>query len=188
MPFTLLASLLSGLPGAIGSYFQKQRDLGMAEIDLKQAELDAKIEIAKVETTAELDIRTEELRATSSGFKQTVFWFFSSIVVYSILLPSHAQILWNNLGIVPEWFRTMYAAMVCAIWGIPIASKFVSNIFSGIGGAMSSSRDHEINKIHALNESILAEDLRKTIFKNGMSQTQWNAIVQAYNDANGSNV
>lgn len=179
MWFTIISSLLSALPGTFGEYFSKQKELGLAQVELQKAQLQAQITIAQAQATAETDFRTAELGATSPKFKQSVFYFFSGIILYSVFFPSHAASLWSNLNTVPQWFETIYVAMVCAIWGIPVAKEWIGGVFSGLGSYVSGRREYKLEKLKAINEAKVFASLRKSIFTKGLTAQQVNDVQAA---------
>lgn len=124
----------------IGDWFKSKADLARAAQDLEMQKLIAEQEALK----ADYQLRTATVQATSSVFKERMFWFLSLPIIYSIAYPSGAHVLWDNLGGIPEWYRTLYATIVLTIWGIPVASGWISNIFSGVTGYLSDRRQDKI--------------------------------------------
>jgi len=182
-----LIPLLSGIfgeNGPIGQYFKTKAAQVQAEQDYKLAVLKANTEAAIQASIADTTQRSNYLGATSQGFRQGTFYWVSAIILYSIIFPSKADDLWRNFGLIPQWVQYVYVAMLSVTWGLPIAKENIGLMFSSIGKGLEARREYKIEKIKAINEEVLATELRRTIFKNGMTPEQWEAIRNAADKAN----
>lgn len=152
MIWTTVFSLLSGLPGILGDYFKRKQEIEKTRIDASlQVQLaNAQLQSQMAESEANLQITA--LNSTSSLFKEKTFWFLSIPMVVSIILPGYAETMWNNLNIVPEFYKTLYCGMVCAIWGLPRAMEWLDR-------SVDSRRAYKLAKI---DRKSYYEALRKT--------------------------
>jgi len=177
-----LIPLLSGIfgeKGPIGQYFKTKAAQVQAEQDYKLAVLKANTEAAIQASKSDTTQRSNYLGATSQGFRQGTFYWVSAIILYSIIFPSKAEALWFNFEAIPQWVQYIYLGMLSVTWGLPIAKENIGLMFSSIGRGMAARRDFKLEKIKAINEEVLATELRRTLFKNGMTQEQWEAIRNA---------
>ena len=182
-----LIPLLSGIfgeKGPIGQYFKTKAAQVQVEQEYKLAVLKANTEVAIQSSISDTTQRSNYLGATSQGFRQGTFYWVSAIILYSIIFPSKAEDLWHNFGLIPQWVQYVYVAMLSVTWGLPIAKENIGLMFSSIGKGLESRREYKIEKIKALNEEMLANELRRTLFKNGMTQEQWEAVRNAAYKAN----
>ncbi len=141
---TLLFGLLGKLPGVFGDYFSKQADLANANIELQKEIVKAQIIQAGEMARAQLEYQTAALHATMPLFKQHMFWFLSVPILITMFMPTYAAVLWANVRLIPEFYWTLYSAVVLTIWGIPVASNLVSSVFSGFSSYTADKRADKI--------------------------------------------
>jgi hypothetical protein len=175
----LLGPLLSGLLTPIQNYFSYKQELSKASQELKLAQIAADKEVIISGNKADTDQRSLYINSISQSFRQGTFYWFSAIILYSIIFPSKAQALWNNFELIPQWVQYIYMAMLSVTWGLPIAKENIGLLFSSIGTAVAGRREFKIQKLQVINEAKVAEKLRETIFKAGMTQSQWEAVQDA---------
>ena len=140
----LLFSLLGKIPGVFGDYFKKQADIANADLEYKKQLVQAQILMAGEAAKAQLEYQTAALNATTPLFKQRIFWFLSIPIVLTMFMPQYAIVLWANIRLIPEFYWTLYSAMVLTIWGIPVASNMISRIFSGFTSYSAEKRADKI--------------------------------------------
>lgn len=141
--FSILAGMFSK-GGAFSTFFSKQADIANASIDLQKEIVKAQVLQAEAMAKAQLEYQAAALNATMPLFKQHMFWFLSIPVIYTVVWPSHARVLWDNFRLIPDFYWSLYSAIVLTIWGIPVASNLVSTIFSGFTSASSAKRQDNI--------------------------------------------
>ena len=178
-----LLSSLFGENGPIGSYLKTQaaKVQAQAELDL-QVEKD-KLALSTAMAQAQVESEANKLNATSQGFKAFSYALLTFPIIVVCLLPNVGKDIFANLSLIPSWYAQLYVAISGVIWGLPIASSAVNGIFSSVQQAWIDRQPHQIAKIKAVNENILAEQLRQNLFKNGMTQAQWDAILNAANSS-----
>lgn len=153
-----ILGLLGKIPGVVGTYFEKQADIANANIELQKAIVKAQILEASQMARAQLQYQTAALNATMPLFKQQLFWFLSIPVFITMFMPNYAQVLWANVRLIPEFYWTLYSAVVLTIWGIPIASNIVSGVFNGF---TSFAADRRADKIQM--ESVSSTQYKKAL-------------------------
>ncbi len=171
-----LVPLLSGITQPLKDWFGYKQKEADTKQQLALATLQAQAEQAKASMESDTAQLQSRLAATTSQFKEHTFYFLLIPLLFSILLPSKAAVMWHNFDVIPEWFRTLFGAVYLTIWGIPVASSYIGGIFKGMGGALSGAlsdhRDYKIDKIKAINEAKVFESLRKSIFTKGLTEAQ----------------
>lgn len=174
----LIANIF-GEKGPLGQYFKAKSDIALAtqqaQLEVKKAELTMATEVAK----ANVEQSKNQLAATSQGFKVFSYAILTLPVIIVCIYPALGKDIFANLSLIPSWYAQLYVAVVGVIWGLPIASSAVSGIFSAVQQSWLERQPVKIEKLKALNEAKLADALRKSLFKNGMTQEQWNAILNA---------
>lgn len=174
----LISSFL-GEKGPLGQYFKTKSDIALATqqsvLEVKRAELTMATEVAK----ANVEQSKNQLAATTSGFKVFSYAILTLPVIIVCVAPSLGKDIFANLSLIPSWYAQLYVAVVGVIWGLPIASSAVSGIFTAVQQSWVERQPLKIEKLKALNEAKLADALRKSLFKNGMTQEQWDAILNA---------
>lgn len=178
-----LVSSLFGENGPLGQYFKTKAQIvqatQQAQLEVKKAEITMATEVAK----ANVEQSKNQLAATSQGFKVFSYAILTLPVIIVCILPAVGKDIFANLALIPSWYAQLYVAVVGVIWGLPIASSAVSGIFSAVQQSWVERQPLKIEKIKALNEKVLADQLRKNLFKNGMTQEQWLAILSATKSA-----
>ncbi len=181
--WAILGTIFSGLTGPIGEYFKAKAQIAAAEnqtkLEVKRAELTMATEIAK----ANVEQSKAQLAATSQAFKAFSYTFLTLPIIIVCIAPALGKEIFANLGLIPVWYSQLYVAVVGVIWGLPIASSAVSGIFNSINQSWLDKQPIKIEKIKAVNEQILANELRKHLFTKGMTQEQWIAILNATKSA-----
>lgn len=180
---TALLPLLGGITQPLKDYFNYKQELQKKEQDYKLALLQSQVDMAKSQNIADSEDLKNRLSATSQAFKQGTFYPLWAIVLFSVLVPSKAELMWHNFGLMPDWFQWLFLSVYSAIWGLPI----MKNGYGAITDLLQSRRDFKLQKetirTASINETKLADALRKTIFTKGMTQEQWDAIKQAANNS-----
>jgi hypothetical protein len=176
-----LLTQLFGESGPFGQYLKNKADQSQAQENYKLAVLKADTDAVISGNQATTDQTRDKLNATTQQFKQGTFYFLVLPIFLSVcpLTKDFAINMWHNFELIPDWYRTLFGAIYCTIWGIPLAAGYIGGIFNGIGGVIQNSQNFRLEKAKALNEQVLASELRKTLFKNGMTQEQWDAILNA---------
>lgn len=190
MWFTALIPLLSGIfgeKGAIGQYLKNKADTILAKQTLDtQIERD-KLQFSRDLAQAAVESEKNKLAATGQGFKFVSFILITLPIVITCLFPEYGRRIFENLALIPVGFMQLWAAVVGVIWGLPIAANTMSAIFASIQEGWNARNQGKIEKIQAMatvvNETVLADSLRKTLFKEGMTQQQWDSISSAVRDA-----
>jgi len=174
-----LLSAFFGENGPLGMYLKTKAQQVQAAAELAlQVEKD-KLTLSTVMAQAEVQSTQIKLAATSQGFKTFSYCLLTLPILIVCIYPEGGKAVFTNLSLIPSWYAQLYVAVVGVIWGLPIASSAVSGIFSAVQQAWLERQPIKIDKIKALNEKVLADQLRKTLFTQGMTQPQWEAILNA---------
>lgn len=181
----LLSSLI-GENGPIGQFFKTKAETVKAKADFDLQVEKARIEYASKMAEAAVQQQANQLAATSQGFKFVSYALLTAPIILVTIAPVWGKDVFNNLGLIPSWYAQLYVAVVAVIWGLPVASNVVGNIFSGIQNAWADRQDKKIEKIQVMGEAqqIGKESAKKEIFDtikkavnlNGYNQSQVDAI------------
>lgn len=162
----LIAQLL-GEKGPLGQYFKTKADAVIAENNYKLKALEAQSQRDTAEFVADTTQRANYLEATSRGFRQGIFYWFSAIILFSILCPDRAEAMWANFDRIPQWIQYAYLGMICVAWGLPTAKEHVGLMFASIGRGLAASREYKLQKI---NRKAVFNALKAKWFPKGMNQ------------------
>lgn len=176
MWFAALIPLLSGIfgeKGPIGQYFKVKSAQVQAEQDYRLAVLKSNTEAVISGNQATTDQTRDKLNATTQSFKQGTFYFLVIPILLTIcpLTKNFAETMWHNFDLIPVWYRTLFGAIYCTIWGIPLAAGYVGGIFSGIGNVIERRQQVSLEKAR-INRKVVMDDIREGLFPKGMSQAQ----------------
>lgn len=172
------APLLAGITQPLKDWFGYKVEAVKAEQDLKLATIKAQADQVTAQLQSDASQLSVRLGSTSGDFKQNTFWLLCVPIGFSLLLPSKAEVMWHNFSLIPEFFQWLFLSVYSSIWGIPIAKSG----YGAITDLLQSKREFAVQKIQVLNEAAVAASLRKTIFKQGMTQEQWDNILSAIKD------
>jgi hypothetical protein len=136
-----ILSQIFGENGPIGTYFKSKMLEQQAQSEFKLAALKAQSEQITQERISETANLQTRLNSTTMEFKQGTYVFVSSIIVFSIVLPHHAALMWANFNLIPAWFSDLFKVMTLAIWGIPVAAPIIGGMFTGISQAVEARRE-----------------------------------------------
>lgn len=159
MIFTILASLLSGLPGMIGEYFKKKGEIEQASIDLQRQIVEAQSQLAMELAKADLQMRTAALQATGSKFKYFTFVMWFGPFVLGIVSPELSKQIFQNLAEMPDWYVQSCMTIMFTIWGISVSAPVVANIFNGLNTYLGERRGYKLQKV-ALDKKAYFDALR----------------------------
>lgn len=151
MPWTLLFSFLSAIPGAFGKYFDNKTQI---ELQRQQNILALEQERSKLVAQgiiAQSDLGQEQIRATSTWFKQTCFLLLLAPIVITCFDDAWGSRIFNSLNIVPEWYIAIVSTLYFAIWGIN-SDKVASLV--------QSRREFKLEKLR-INRQAYWDDRRK---------------------------
>lgn len=160
MPWTLLFSLFTGIPGIVGDYFKKKQEIEETKLNVELALQQANIDLAKETAKAQMQLATTMVGATSPKFKYLTFIMWFGPFVLGVLWPKMASEVFANLGNMPEWYVQSCMLIMFTVWGISVASPVVNSIFSGLGNFMQSGRDYKLEKAK-INREAYYNALRK---------------------------
>lgn len=167
-----LTPLLSGIFQPIKDYFAYKQQISQANRDLQLAQIIADKEAIISGNTADTDQRGAYLGSVTRSFRQGTFIFFMVPFMLSMFFPEYAAAMWANFDKIPPEFKQLFFLIYGVIWGLPIAKEHVGLLLSAVGRGLNARREYKI----ALNETKVAASLRQTLFKQGMTQAQWEAI------------
>lgn len=171
----LISSLISGAFQPIKDYFSYKSQTATLNQQLELAKITAEKDAIVSGNAAAMDMLRTRLNSTSSAFKQNTFWLLCIPLMLSILFPKVASTMWHNFDSIPHWFQWIFIAVYSSIWGLPIARGGYGTIVD----LLNNKTERQVIKIKALNEKAMADSLRNSVFKNTLTQDQWNAIVDA---------
>ncbi len=171
----LLAPLFSGLMQPIKDYLNYKNQELSANRDLKLAQINADKEAIIAQTQSDTTQRANYLGATSTSFRQGTFYWMSAIILYSIVCPDQAEVLWHNFRIIPHWVVYIYVAMLSVTWGLPVAKENIGLMFSSIGRGLAASREFKLAKAQ-INHKVVIDALKKAWFPKGMNQAEVNLV------------
>ena len=180
----LLSPLLSGIfgeNGPVGQYFKTKAAQVQAEQEYRLAVLKSNTDSVISGNQATTDQTRDKLNATTQQFKQSTFYLLLLPMAYSVILPAHAQVLWTNFESIPVWYRTLFGAVYCTIWGIPLAAGYLGGIFSGIGGVIQNSQNFRLEKARINRDAVFAK-VKSEWYPKGMNQTEVNELNDALDE------
>ncbi len=181
--WAMLFPLLSGIfgeNGPIGAYFKSKAAQVQADQEYRLAVLKSNTDAVISGNQATTDQTRDKLNATTQGFKQGTFYFlvFPIFLTVCPLTKNFAETMWHNFDLIPGWYRTLFGAIYCTIWGIPLAAGYIGGIFNGIGAAIDSRREFKLEKAR-INRKVVIDDIRKELFPKGMTQKIVNILDHA---------
>jgi type II secretory pathway pseudopilin PulG len=177
-----IMGLMSGIAAPIKQWLDNKAQVAKAEQDYKLALLQAQTQQVTAAIQADSSDTANMLSATTAQFKQGTWYFFSAIIIFSIVCPTRAHDMWANLTIVPDWFRNLYVAMTLVVWGINPVKNGAMWIKDSVTDVLSDRRDFKLAKA-TINQKALADALRIKLFPNGMTNDQWTAAESAVQTA-----
>lgn len=164
-----------GENGPLGQYFKTKQKLEEAKNEVALARINADKELAIAQASADTSQLQSRLSATSQSFKQGTFYPLWGLVIFSVLFPSKAEVMWHNFGLMPDWFQWLFLSVYSAIWGLPI----VKGGYGAVTDLLQSRREYKIQKIEALNRKAVFDELKQQWFPKGMNQQQVDVVNKA---------
>ena len=141
--FTALLPLLGGFTQPIKDFFSyKAKEAEQLRL-LKLAKIEAESKAVQAQT----EFDTARLGATSREFKQHTFYFLTLPIIFSVIFPSSAHIMWDNFNLIPEWVRYLFTFVYSAIWGLPVAKDYFGLMLKSIGKAVELRREFKLAKL-----------------------------------------
>ncbi len=150
---TTLAGYLFKSDGIIGKYLDTKAQTAQAKATADLELQRAQIEYAKQEGINVVESERNKLNATGQWFKFVSYVLLNYPIVVTIYSPAKGKEIFENIGIIPEWYAMLYVAVVGVIWGLPVAANWMGNVFSAIQRAWAMRQDKKIEKIQAVGEA-----------------------------------
>lgn len=182
--WALLIPLLTNIFGADGiitQYAKAKADIRQKEQDYKLAVLDGNIKQVTQQIISDSDDVKNRLEATGQGFKQSQWYFFGALIVFSVLFPSKAEVMWHNLNIVPDWVQNTFVAMTLVTWGINPVKNGISWFKDTASTALENRANRQVAKIEAINKTKFYESIRSSM-GGGIDQKTVDMLEKAINE------
>ena len=116
-----LFSLLAGIPGLIGKYFDAKAQVQIATINAQAAMASDASALA-----------TAQLQATSQRFKEWMIFILFIPMFCSIVAPNWAYDIFTGMQKMPEWYLQECVTVYNTILGIAVSTNFISKIVDKI--------------------------------------------------------
>jgi hypothetical protein len=184
MGFSTIISLLSPIfSDLIRRIFPDPEKQAQAEAELKELLLKAEVEANKAEAT-----KNESKRAIITTEMNQNTWFSD----WRAKLMTMCTVMIGFNWIVVPLINSLLYFLGTQITPNAIPSEAWLLLNVGLGGyigekTMATYQQGKVERAKAenpINEDVLANELRKTLFKQGMTQSQWEAIRNAAEKAN----
>lgn len=170
-----LVPLLTGLAQPFKDYFNYKIQKAKDTQELELARISAEKEAIISGNAADTAQRSNYLNSVTQNFRQWAIIFFFIPFLISMVMPGYAKEMWANFDAIPKDFKQYFFIIYGVILGLPIAKEYFGAFLSSVSSGLASRREFKL----ALNEAKIAASLRQSIFKAGMTQTQWDAIKAA---------
>lgn len=118
MPWAIIASILGGLPGAIGDYFKTKGQIELKTLENQLAMKQEENKLIAQGIIAQTELGQEQLRSTSAWFKQTFYGILLAPIIITCVSPEHGKAIFDALNIVPQWYIIFVTTIGFAVWGI----------------------------------------------------------------------
>ena len=124
---SFFSSLISPLTALINQAAAKQQ----AQFNLQMAQIQAATDLAKTQTTADLNTLVARLNSTDAGFKDVTFFLLMLPIFITCVSPETGQKIFSNLNIIPDFYKYLVLSVYGAIWGLknvvmPLSSNAVA--------------------------------------------------------------
>ena len=98
---SFFSSLISPLTALINQAAAKQQ----AQFNLQMAQIQAATDLAKTQTTADLNTLVARLNSTDAGFKDVTFFLLMLPIFITCVSPETGQKIFSNLNIIPDFYK-----------------------------------------------------------------------------------
>lgn len=138
--------MLSGIPGAVGRYFEKKQELEQIKLETQKQIALAQQEMAADMARAESETAMSRLNATGQYFKYFTFMMWFGPFISGVFFPSFSEEIFKNLGLMPIWYVQSCVMIMFAVWGIQVAAPVVAGIFSNLNNFLGERRQYKLEK------------------------------------------
>lgn len=159
---TGVIGLLSKLPGLAGDYFQQRAEIKRIELETQRQVALEKQKLSAIIAENEYKRASAALNATGRYFKYFTFVMWFGPYMIGLVSPEICQKIFNNLGMMPEWYVQSIVMIMFVIWGVSASSPVVGSIFNNMAVYFKEKRDQKI---------LMKEADRKAFF-NGLRAAQ----------------
>lgn len=166
---TKILGWLGNIPGMIGDYFKDLHELKKIQLDTQKAIEMEKLKMAAETAKAQLELNKTIVASTGSYFKYFTFVMWFGPFMIGLIAPEYSQIIFNNLGAMPQWYVESCIMIMFTVWGISVSAPVVAGIFSGLGKFFSDRRDYKLARA-GLDKKLIFDVLRK--IQGPLSQAQ----------------
>jgi hypothetical protein len=160
MPWTLLFTFLSGLPGAVGDYFKQKNEITKQKLENELKIEQAKQQMAMQVAQAQLELNKTIVSSTGAYFKYFTFLMWFGPFMAGMISPELSKAIFSNMSGMPEWYVQSCMVIMFTVWGISVSANAVSGIFSGISQFISDKREYKLEKAR-INRKDYFDEMRK---------------------------
>lgn len=142
-----LLGLLGNLPGMIGTYFQTQQQIKLAQIT-QQQQIQLQILQNQGQAATADSNRAIAIINAQTSYLRTFAYLLIAFPFLCCLVnkPAYAQMVFANLGLLPGWYTLLFTGLSCNMWGIPVPGSLMDGITNGISTAVHNTRAYRLAK------------------------------------------
>lgn len=185
MWWTLLAPIATsifGKDGIIGTYISTKQ-----AIEQKKQDNAYLLEVSRNDLIKQQgidEVEREKLRVANAApawFKFVSYVLLNYPLILAFISDEKGKAAFKTIESIPMWYAMLYVGVVSVIWGLPVASNWMQNVFGAMQQAWAVRQDKKIEKIQALGDANLitfdqavkmAYDVQRKLSPNGMLSPQ----------------
>lgn len=124
---------LTAMASPLVDGFKRYQERKQAEHKVYIAREDARVKIAQQTIKAELELGTQQIKATNPWFKHFTFFMWFGPFIITTILPEYGARIFENWKVMPEWYAQSCVAIMFCVWGVQVGKEYISNIFARAG-------------------------------------------------------
>lgn len=123
-----LLAMFDFISKPLTQWFKNRGEVNTAKHARELAVINNQARLASDEASHNHEWEMASLKNQDTSLRWCSFWLFALPILITVISPEYGAIIWENLGLVPQWFKTVFISMIGGIWGIVELKKAIPQI------------------------------------------------------------
>ena len=128
--FIVITEFFSFISAPITKWLENRGQVKAAEHSRDLAVINNQARLASDKESHNHEWEMASLKDKDNALRWVSFWLFALPVVITVVAPEYGAVIFQNLELVPDWFKGVLISMIGGIWGIVELKKAVPQMIA----------------------------------------------------------
>ena len=129
-----IAAILGFISSPITRWLENRGEVKAAEHTRNLAVINNQARLASDKESHNHEWEMASLKNQDGALRLFSFCIFALPILITVISPEYGAVIFNNLELVPEWFKTVFISMIGGIWGIVELKKAIPQVITAWKG------------------------------------------------------